>query len=1141
VRIAQFLSELRQEGVQLWIENGRVRYRAPKGVLTPERMAILVRQEDEILAHLPRPRNYPLSFLQEGIWYQEQLQLDVPAYNMLVAWRMYGAVKFSALERSFNAIVQRHDTLRTHFDVIEEQPVQVVTPELQVRLRVMDLSHFQEAEREEKAMAQVKAEASWTFDLRQAPLLRVSLIRLARTENVLILNMHHLIGDGWSFGILMRELSAFYAAFSRGRPAPNLAALPIQYGEFAARHRERPADDGLQPQRAYWCEKLRDAPPLLELHADGIRPPVPGYEGGRVSMVLPQSLTQILTELNRREGVTLFMMLLAAFKLLLQRTSGQDDIVVGTPVINRDVETEGLIGLFLNNLVLRTDLSGEITFRELLGLVRETVLGAFDNKDLPFEKLVQVLRPERNPSYTPLFQVFINMYMAGEAEKPELEGLTTEIISPEEIESGSKFDITLYIRERFGTIHCSLAYKISLFHRQRMVEMLAQYAHLLDQIAKHPDRKLDEYSLVTSRARQLLPDPGEVLPEPPQELLTSMLARQAERAPHRTAVCQGDRTWTYGELLAKGAALARRLRAEGISRGDAVAVSATRCFALIVCMLGVSMGGAVLVPLDPHIPGKRKHLILREANAKRLLSVEGKEDEDAWLLEDPAAPIVLRIEASTGQVIGAAFTTDASAIPLPQVSPEDPAYIFFTSGTTGTPKGVLGCQKSLSHFLQWQGEMFEITEGDRAAQLTGLSFDVVLRDVFLALTRGATLCLPDAAGEEHFDVLRWLNRERITLLHTVPTLAHSWLEGAAAGTVLPHLRLTFFAGEPLTDTLVRQWRAMFPSCEIVNLYGATETTLAKCYYRIPADLKPGVQPLGRTLPQTQVLVLAENRRLCGINEPGEIVIRTPFRTRGYINLPEENVRCFIRNPFREDERDLLYLTGDRGRFRSDGQLEILGRLDDQVKIRGVRVEPDEVAVTLARHPQVQTCAVIPQIEERGQVRLVAFVVPRVSGAMDASNLRAHLGQMLPAAMVPEVFVQVDRLPFGPNGKIDRCRLPFPEPGALHRETEFLAPSGPVEELFAGVWREVLMVDRIGARDNFFELGGHSLAAMRIVSRLRYGHGISISLRQLFELPTIAELAAIVGDMRRDARDVTGWDGQDPRTPDQQDRDTADKE
>jgi amino acid adenylation domain-containing protein len=665
---------------------------------------------------------------------------------------------------------------------------------------------------------------------------------------------------------------------------------------------------------------------------------------------------------------------------------------------------------------------------------------------------------------------------------------------------GSQFDLTLYVGERPDAIQLVLLYNSDIFGKARTATMLRQFGYLLEQIVANPETAISAYSLVDPESRAILPDPTLALDEPRLEPITQTVLARAEELPEHKAVCQGSESWSYSDLAQRSTTIANFLVRDGVNKGDVIAISGPQGFDLIASMVAVFLSGGVLLTLDHNLPHGRQRLMIKEAGAKRLLRVREVGSEDDWIAARPSFAVTAVHDIDDQ-------SADGEPIELPRIDPDDPAYVFFTSGTTGTPKGVLGCHKGLSHFLKWQREQFEITHEDRSAQLTGLSFDVVLRDIFLPLTSGATLHIPDGSGER---ILEWLEREQISLLHTVPSLAQTWLRDVTTPIALPSLRWVFFAGEPLTDSLVRQWRVSFPSGKFANLYGPTETTLAKCFYVVPDEPEPGVQPVGLPLPNTQALVL-NGDRLCGIGETGEIVIRTPFRTLGYVNAAAEQAARFLPNPFTGGENDLLYRTGDRGRYRPDGQLEILGRLDQQVKIRGVRVEPAEVDAIILRHPSVAASIVVAIKNEQGENALVAYIVSNLADAFEARPLREYLEQHLPSALVPTYFVSLEQLPLTANGKVNRRALPLPDLSFADSKQEFIAPRDVTEELIAGVWSEVLGLDQIGIRDNFFELGGHSLRAMQVLSRLNGIFKIELPLAALFAQATVEGLAAAIED------------------------------
>lgn len=667
-------------------------------------------------------------------------------------------------------------------------------------------------------------------------------------------------------------------------------------------------------------------------------------------------------------------------------------------------------------------------------------------------------------------------------------------------------DLTLAFDDETAGARWSAGYNQALFRPERVREWLDQIEVLAAQVAADPGRPVLQYSLITARGRALLPDPTAALETPDPRPVTETLLDWCERTPETTAVVAEGRCWTYRELAATSAHLARCLLARGATPGDLVAVTGRRGFAFVTAMLGVWRAGGVLLTLDPALPAERRRTMALEANARFLVGIgdAGREIADV-------APHLVILDARTAL---SACGDEADRVALPDIDPAQPAYIFFTSGSTGVPKGVKGLHRGLAHFLDWQRTTFGIGPKDRASQLTALSFDVVLRDTFLVLTSGGTLCIP---GENDVldpaRILAWLDAQAVSVLHVVPSLARMWLGHVPEGVTLANLRRVFFAGEPLPDTLVRKWRDLFSNAaEIVNLYGPTETTLAKCCHRLGDELDPGVQSIGRPLPNTQVLILNPAHQQCGLEETGEIAIRTPLRTLGYINNPEAQARAFIPNPFREADAgdDLIYLTGDSGRYRTDGLLTILGRIDNQVKIRGVRIEPGEIETAIASHPAVRETAVVARADESGEKFLVAYVVPKDAAAtadraMLVSGLRAYLRARLPENLVPSAFVALESLPLNPNGKIDKRALPAPDRSAFVG-ADYSPPEDDLQDRLADVWQDLLGLDRVGIDDNFFDLGGHSLMAVQLVHAIEERLQRGCPLTTLFRAPTIRLLA-----------------------------------
>jgi amino acid adenylation domain-containing protein len=1047
----------------------------------------------------------PASFAQQRLWFLDQLDPGQTVYVIDHAIRIIGPLDAAILERALNEIIRRHATLRTTIGVRDGEPVQVTAEALTLTLPVMDISHKPQAEREVLARVVAEEIAGQPFDLARGPLLRLRLIRLGAQDHVLAIPIHHIIADRLSLGILEGELAALYEAFHKGEPSP-LPDLPIQYAEFAVWQREQLHGASLKRQLDYWKQQLKNLKPL-DLPTDRPRSDELSARGALCEAELSSPLSLAIRELSVHQGVTPFMTLLAAFQLLLHRHCGQDDLAVGTPVAGRvHPDVDSLMGFFVNNLVLRTNLSGNPSFCELLARVKETVLGAFAHQDIPFERLVEELKPPRDTSRNPLFDVAIS-FMSGTRSVLTRGDLRYEPFDKEQITS--KFALTLRVAdEDDGRLRIGMVYQTDLFDTQRIQCLLEQLGILLQQIVDAPECPIDTYALVSPTTQSLLPDPTVPLAEPPQETVTSMFLKWVERAPAQTALRQGNRQWTYGELAASAQLLASHLAGTGLCKGDVVAISGERSFGLVATILAVLMAGGVMLTIDRTLPRARRRFMLKTAQARLMLVSGAAHGEDhqeyqrfglATHCVDPASGEPLNWEVPDGSRV------------LQEPVPDDPAYVFFTSGSTGMPKGVRGCHKGISHFVNWQRRTFAITSQDQVSQLTSLSFDVVLRDLFLPLTSGATLCLPEEP--DLLNVPEWLERAGITVLHTVPTLVQQWLSQESAKRTMSALRWVFIAGEPLMGALVRQWRKTFPSAaQVVNLYGPTETTLAKCYYVVPEHHAPGVQPVGMPLPQTQVLIVGPGDRLCGVGEAGEIVVRTPYRGVGYLNPDAQARPSFAPNPFRDNPHDIVYYTGDRGRYRPDGLLEILGRLDDQVKIRGVRIEPAEVNAVLSRHPCVRACAVVPRSDQKTLDRffLAAYVVPVTPNAVDPETLRIYLGERLPAAMVPTAFGFLDGLPTTNSGKVDRKALPSLDPhtsGAV--ESTCSGPRTALERALTKILCELFKRREIGIHDDFFALGGYSLLLLQLVTRLRKEWQIDLDMRSVFEARTIARLAALI--------------------------------
>jgi len=1063
----------------------------------------------------------PLSFAQQRLWFLDRFRGGSAEYHIPEALRLRGALDEKALERAVNTIVERHASLRTRFVEVDGEPIQVVAPVLTIPLPLEDLSGLASKAREEAVAAAARRERVSPFDLSRGPLLRMSLLKLGPREHVLLWTFHHIVTDGWSVGVFRRELAALYEAYREGRSGA-LEPLPVQYLDYAAWQRQRLEGEALERLRAYWTRKLEGAPPLLDLPTDRPRTALLDPRAESRTLDLPPDLAAALSALCEREGVTLFMALLGAFKVLLARYSGQEDIVIGTPVAGRDrVEVEGLIGFFINTVVLRTDLSGNPTFKELLKWVRTTSLEALEHQDLPFEKLIEVPHSARDLSHTPVFQVFFNMLNL-EQVPASLSGLEVERVALPDPEA--KFDLTLYAKAEGRNIWLRAVYKAELFQSETIERMLDQLHLLLEQMVNDPAARIYSCTLVRPQDRAVIPDPTLPLSSSEEIAIHDGFAAQAKRGPHRTAVVDSEGEWTYAELATLSSRLANYLRREGVRSGDVVAVYATPSAPLVWCLLAILKAGGVFLILDAAYPAHRLRRCLEKAKPVALLSLRSA-GALPRVIEEFAAGGALRcrlyVPAKKAQVLDEFLPHGDAADPGVSVSGRDPSYVVFTSGSTGEPLGVVGTHLAVSHFLHWHIDTFGLKEDDRFSLLSGLAHDPLLRDVFTPLWLGASLHIPPAEVREAPGRLaQWLSRESISVCHSTPAMAEFLGEPAAGSQdALGSLRWMFFGGDRLTHGLVQRVGRWAPSCGLVNFYGTTETPQAMSFEAIDVEASAGQPPgegvpIGRGIDGAQLLLLNQAGRRAGVGEFAEIYVRAPYLSIGYVDEQALTDERFLANPFTSATEDRIYRTGDMGRYLPDGRVAFAGRKDKQLKLRGFRIELGEIEAVLARHPEVREVVVLLREDVPGAPRLVAYVVAR-NGDLVIADLRAWLRRQLPDYMLPAAFAVLPALPLTPNGKVDRNALPAPD-AAAYASRAYEAPVGEVESALAQIWVAVLNLERVGRHDHFFELGGHSLMAVQVTSRIHRQFGVALPLRQIFEAPTIAELAAIVERTPQDA-------------------------
>jgi amino acid adenylation domain-containing protein len=1052
---------------------------------------------------VPRDGPLPLSFAQRRLWFLDQYEPDSPLYNLPFAIRLCGALDAGVLRRALSELTRRHEALRTTFVDAGGEPAQVIHEPADLPLPVVDLGGLPAAGREAEAMRLLREEARRPFDLRTGPLLRATLVRLGEKRHLLILNIQHIVFDGWSMGVLFSEFGALYEAYLGGGPS-NLPDLPVQYADFAQWQRQWLSGATLDGLLGYWGKKLA-ALPALELPSDRARPPVQTFGGATTTFRLPPDLAQKLKALGRRHGATLFMTLLAAFKALLGRYSGQDDVAVGSVIANRNLGAiEGLIGFFVNTLVLRTDLSGDPPFSELLGRVRDVTLEAYAHQDLPFDRLVEALQPERDPSRSPLFQVLFVLQNAPAAT--ELPGLT---VTWTEVDTGTaKCDLTVQMWDADDGLLGAVEYNTDLYDTATIARLLGHFRVLLEGVAADPARRLSELPLLTAgEQRQLLVDWNDTAVSfPHRACVHELFAEQAATTPGAVAATFAGQELTFGELDRRANQLAHYLRRLGVGRDVPVAICVERSLEMVVGLLGILKAGGAYVPLDPAYPRQRLAFVLDDVKAPVLLTQERLRGE----LPAGAARVVC-LDAGWDAIAGeAAGDPRAGGDPRPGATPASLAYIIHTSGSTGRPKGTLLRHRGLSSLVTAQAGIYGVGPGSRMLQFASLCFDASVWECFLALTRGATLVL--APSEELHDpraLAGVLAAARVTIALLPPSLLSQLPLDAG-----PALETLVVGGEACPPALAAAWAKRV---RLINAYGPTEATVVATTWPVPREVDAARPlPIGRPVPNAQAYILDQTLRPVPIGVPGELCVGGVGLARGYLNQPTLTREKFIRHPFDGRRGARLYKTGDLARRLSDGNIEFLGRIDQQVKIRGFRVEPGEVESLLARHPAVRDVAVIAREDRPGDKRLCAYVVPApgaatpaAGAATPAEDLRAYLKEQLPEYMVPSAFITLDALPLLPNGKVDRRALPAPDTARLEAGRGYTAPRNAVEETLCGIWAQVLGVERAGIHDGFFDLGGHSLLATQVIARVREAFNVELPLKRLFEMPAVADFGRLV--------------------------------
>jgi amino acid adenylation domain-containing protein len=1051
----------------------------------------------------------PASFAQDRLWFLDQLEPGTAAYNLVRAFRISGPLNVNALTSAIGAVIERHESLRTIFESVDGEARQVVLSDVDVQVPILNLADLPESEREREALRIASEEGKRPFDLTRGPLLRTVLLQVSRDQYILVLAMHHIITDGWSISILFRELAHCYEAYASGRE-PELPELPIQYVEYAQWQREYITGEVLAKQVQYWKNKLAGAQTILDLPTDRPRPTTHSWHGATEELIFESQVRAALKEFAQSEGATLFMVSMASFQALLWRYTSQDSILVGTPTAARSqIEIENLVGFFVNTLVFRADFTPDVTFRDLVRQVRACALEAYAHQDVPFEKLVEELVPQRSMNTSPLFQVMFTFQNIPK-QVFEISGLKMKEL---EFETGiAKFDLAVeaFEDDEDDEFHCRFEYNTDLFEKQTILRELGHFRNLVNAVLKNPDEPLARIALMDEREReQTVVQWNNTATDYPRDLpIHSAFERQAARTPDATAlVFQGERI-PYWRINEDANRLAHYLIKKGVGPGNLVGVSIERSPELTVALLGALKTGAAYVPLDPSYPLQRLASTLEDTRAECVLSNNGIGKK----LPDTVRNLIM---------------LDSEAEPIRNESPLNPAmnimglsrveraYVLYTSGSSGRPKGVEGTHRGAMNRMRWMWERYPFKAGEVCCQKTNVGFVDSVWEIFGPLLAGVpSVILPQQAVLDPEELLQILAEQRVTRIVLVPSLLRALLEHAPnLEERLPELKLWSCSGEVLTWELARRFRKGYPGAKLLNIYGSSEVAADVTWHEVreeeeEEDAQGTVSvPIGRPISNAQVYVLDRNLNAVPVGVRGEIYVGGDGLALGYWQQPEMTGERFVSNPIAPERSQRLYRTGDLGRWRSTGEIEYLGRMDGEVKVRGMRIDLGEIETVLASHRWVEE-AVVELSGEGAEQRLVAYVVAGEEGTPSARELRRHVRSKLPEHMAPASYVRVEELPLLPSGKVNRRALAGLAGVALSDQGTVAART-EVEQKLAGIWAEVLKVKEVGVDQNFFELGGHSLLVLQVMARIRREFDVELGVRTMFEEPTIAGLASEV--------------------------------
>ena len=1118
MKVVEFLSYLNSLDIKVWLEEQKLRYQAPKGVMTSEIKQAIGTRKSEILAFLKqaktpantvelaiipvsRDEDLPLSFAQQRLWFLHQLSPDSTAYNLLEALRLEGGLNLVALEQSLTELIRRHEILRTTFPMVDEKPVQRIAPPSTVTWQIEDLQGLSTEEQTAQFRQMAIAAALKPFDLAGEPLVQFTLLKLSPYSYILLLKMHHIIYDGWSLSIFFGELSQLYEAFTQGLPSP-LAELPIQYADFAVWQRQWLTGEVLDRQLNYWREQLAGLTPILELLTDYPRPPVQTFQGGVECFQLDRHLTQRLKQLSQESDATLFMTLLAAFLVLISRYSGQLDLVVGSPIANRNSKSvEPLMGFFANTLAFRGNLSGNPSFREFHEQVRQTTLSAYAHQDLPFEMLVEKLQLDRDLSRNPLVQVLFSLQNTPQSSS-NLSGLIIENM-PLPLDVRARFDLEVNYWEIPGGLEGVWCYNSDLFDATTITRIGEHFQTLLQAIVANQEMRISELPLLSPAQRhQLLVEWNDTQVDYPHDLcIHELFAEQVERNPDAVAVAFEEQQLTYHELNCRANQLAHYLQSLGVGADVLVGICVERSWEMIVGLLGILKAGGAYVPLDPEYPTERLRFMWADAQVSVLLTQQHLVEK----LPEHQVPVVC---LDTDWLV---ICESSPESPITEVQPGNLAYVIYTSGSTGTPKGVVVNHQAVNRLVK-NTNYVQLTPDDRVAQAANIAFDAATFEIWGALLNGAKLVMITKSVLLSPQEFAANIRDREVSVLFLTTALFNQL-ASFVPQAFSSLRYLLFGGEAVDPQWVQEVLEKGAPKQLLHVYGPTENTTFSSWYLVEELTTIATTiPIGRAISNTQIYLLDQNLQPVPVGVPGELHVGGAGLARGYLNRPELTQEKFIPNPF---DHSKLYKTGDLARYLPDGNIEYLGRIDHQVKIRGFRIELGEIEAVLSQHEDVQISCVIVREDTPGETctersrskQLVAYIVPQKDVTLTTSELRQFLGNKLPGYMIPSAFVMLDSLPLTPNGKIDRHALKAP--AHTSNSDRFIEVRNQLELKLLQIWSNILKVDKIGVQDNFFDLGGHSLLAPYLMTQIKQQIGKDIPVKDLFQNPTIEQLAAII--------------------------------